>query len=387
MLRHRGLSSAGVVPSGRAGRRWRGSTTTRMLLVAALSSSALLLTSAGNAKAAFPGLNGLIAFSSNQQQTGDGRHHIWVMEGTGLASRQLTFTPANAACESDDTWPSFSASGREVVFSRSLSTSDSSTAHCTQLGLGTALYTITRRGEDLRVLTKTISLGAGEASFSPDGRWIVFVGLPGNQGAATGSGSDGPSSVGHLYLIRSDGTHLKRLTRGGVCSECAPYDETPSFAPDGRRILFARNGDIWTMRPDGTHKKRLTRGPSDFSPSFSPSGKRIVFVHWTGAVGSRSFRAIIVMGVDGRHKRALRPPECLPEGCLSPSFSPNGRSIVFVKYVGATGFFQGTTDQVYVMQSNGRDVQRISAGTQCYPGAVGCTSADNLDPSWGPVPR
>ncbi len=40
----------------------------------------------------------------------------------------------------------------------------------------------------------------------------------------------------------------------------------PSRSPDGKHILFSRNGEIWIMRPDGSDQRKLRVGTQ---PSFA----------------------------------------------------------------------------------------------------------------------
>ena len=73
-----------------------------------------------------------------------------------------------------------------------------------------------------------------------------------------------------------DGSDVRRLT-----SSPEP-DASPSWAPDGSSIVFARGGigelDIFVMRSDGTHVRRLTGVPGeDDKPSWSPDGREIAF--------------------------------------------------------------------------------------------------------------
>lgn len=74
-------------------------------------------------------------------------------------------------------------------------------------------------GSGLRPVPNTD--GAQDASFSPDGRWIVFD-KPGGRGPAWS----------HIYAIRLDGTGRRRLTNWGGEGE-------PSWSPDGTRVIYA----------------------------------------------------------------------------------------------------------------------------------------------------
>lgn len=96
--------------------------------------------------------------------------------------------------------------------------------------------------------------------------------------------TDTPSTgypEGDLYLVDRSGRNKRQLTRtGGMVSYAA-------FSPDGRRIVFARTApenryqsDLYVMRSDGTRVVRLTatQDTSESSPSFSRDGTKIGFV-------------------------------------------------------------------------------------------------------------
>jgi Tol biopolymer transport system component len=112
--------------------------------------------------------------------------------------------------------------------------------------------------------------GASPA-WSPNGRLIAFS-----------SDRETPENP-EIYVVRPDGSGLKRLTHtaGGV--EVLGDDGFPDWSPDGKRIVFTSNrtgeGDLWTMRADGSGERRLAGLPrrDDFSPRFSPDGGWIAF--------------------------------------------------------------------------------------------------------------
>lgn len=74
-----------------------------------------------------------------------------------------------------------------------------------------------------------------------------------------------------IFLIRPDGTGLRRLTRN------AAQNVLPACSPDGKRIVFASSrgrGDythIYVMNANGTQQKRLTTGGlNHVSPEWRP---------------------------------------------------------------------------------------------------------------------
>jgi TolB protein len=101
------------------------------------------------------------------------------------------------------------------------------------------------------------------ATFSADGRWIMFT-------SHRGGSAD-------LYRIRPDGTGFERLT------DDPAFDDQGAVSPDGKRLAFVstRRGqaDIWTLDLE-TRKTQLIVGDAagDFRPTWSPDGQWIAFV-------------------------------------------------------------------------------------------------------------
>lgn len=142
------------------------------------------------------------------------------------------------------------------------------------------IYSANDDGTNLRRLTDHPKYDA-EPVVSRDGR-IFF-----------GSQRDGDFDI---YAMDEDGSNLKRLT------DRVGYDGGPWVSPDGKRIVWrawypeseeekalwndcmdhdvivAVPLDLWVMDADGSNKTRLLRnGATNWSPSWHPDGKRIVF--------------------------------------------------------------------------------------------------------------
>lgn len=137
-----------------------------------------------------------------------------------------------------------------------------------------------------------------EASYSPDGQWIVFTSM---RGAYDHPLSDkekkqletDPSWFGEIYIMRADGSGQRRLTN-------APgYDGGPFFTPDGKQIVWRRFdeagliADIWMMNPDGTNQRQITDfGSMSWAPYMHPSGQYIIFA--SNKLGFENFELFIV---------------------------------------------------------------------------------------------
>jgi dipeptidyl aminopeptidase/acylaminoacyl peptidase len=153
--------------------------------------------------------------------------------------------------------------------------------------------------------------------------------------------------------MNADGSEQTQLTTGAPTAQ----DFGPAFSPDGKWIAFDRyNGmattQIWLMRADGSDQAQLTfASESSRSPSFSPDGSTIVFSR-AGSSGSR----IWTMNADGSGT-----PQQLTSGAASfddsdPSYSPDGQRIVFAR-------FGGGNSDIVVMNADGSNQQPLMPTT------------------------
>ncbi|GAA0239836.1 serine hydrolase [Cryptosporangium japonicum] len=86
-------------------------------------------------------------------------------------------------------------------------------------------------------------------------------------------------NVDQLWLVGTDGGTPRRLTNG-------PADTAPSWAPDGRRLAFLRDGQLAVLDLDGGEPERLTDLPRGAgAPRWSPDGTRLAFVAPVGDTG------------------------------------------------------------------------------------------------------
>jgi TolB protein len=124
-----------------------------------------------------------------------------------------------------------------------------------------ALFVASADGKSRRQITPWTLDGGDNPDWSPDGKLIVFR-APAHQ-----------FENSQVYVVRPDGTGLRRLTRFKAGTSVLSY----SFSPDGKWITFAKaepggEPDIFVMRTDGTGIRKVTRSPLwDSAPDWGPA--------------------------------------------------------------------------------------------------------------------
>ncbi len=186
-------------------------------------------------------------------------------------------------------------------------------------------------GKNAKRLTKALGYDA-EGSYSPDGQWIAFASnRTGYDPNAPLSEDDkklfakDPSSQMEIYIMKSDGSQVKRLTNS------LGYDGGPFFSADGKQITWRRfdktgaTAEIYTMNIDGSNQKQITRLNSmSWAPYFHPSGKYVIFA--TSVLGYSNFELFIVDS-EGKQKPVRVTYDEGFDGLAS--FSPDGKQITW----------------------------------------------------------
>lgn len=174
----------------------------------------------------------------------------------GVAGRQRRLTTN----WSQDVDPAWSPDGSKLAFA-----SDRSGRF--------QIYVMRADGSRVRRLTRDAANDT-QPAWSPNGSRIVFSSdrlVDAKDRLAKARGY----VIGHLWVMNSDGSRLRRLTHGEV------DDHGPAWSPNGRLIAFSNDEtdppELDTMLPDGTG--RHWTGQTGTSPDWSPNGKEVAFFH------------------------------------------------------------------------------------------------------------
>ncbi len=166
-----------------------------------------------------------------------------------------------------------------------------------------------------------------------------------------------------IYMVDMQRTtHLKRLLSG-----FSPLCSGAAWSSDGKWLAFSAslngNSEIFRMPFGGkTRPQRMTRNWSiDVSPSWSPNGKQLVFV------SDRAGRPDLYIMKIGKNKAK----RLTFEGSYNadPDWSPRGDQIVYISRV--DGFFQ-----VFRIRPDGTERTQLTTG-----------AGDHLTPVWSPDGR
>jgi TolB protein len=184
---------------------------------------------------------------------------------------------------------------------------------------------------------------ARDFAFAPDGERFAFV---------------------RDVLTEENGVRLAEVFVGSLADPAAaeritdmrrPDTGSPSWSPDGTRIVFASGGDLFIVGVDGQNLIALTNTVSpEREPAWSPSGDMIVY---TGDIKGFGFTDLFVQRITPEGDRVGDVIQATDSGRSSygPRWSPDSAYIVFASDRTGDG-------DIYVMNADGTNEVLLSIG-------------------------
>jgi TolB protein len=160
------------------------------------------------------------------------------------------------------------------------------------------IYAMDLRSRNLRQLTNSPAINTAP-SYSPDGGEIVFESDRGG--------------TQQIYAMGADGSNQRRISFGD-----GRYS-TPVWSPDGKWVAFTKQKggkfSIGVMKPDGSGERILTEGYHNEGPTWAPNGRVIMFFREGGGGGGPKLHSVDVTGYNERQVKT-------PGFASDPAWSP-----------------------------------------------------------------
>ena len=185
--------------------------------------------------------------------------------------------------------PRFSPDGQRIIMSL-------------QQGGNANLFVMDLRSKSTTRLTDTPAIDTSP-SYSPDGSQICFESDRGGKP--------------QIYVMAAG---------GGAAQRISPFDDgtysTPVWSPRGDYIAFTKQGGgqfaIGIMKPDGTGVRILTSGWHNEGPTFAPNGRVLMFFR---DPGGNSGPSLYTVDVSGRNEQRVPTPGYASDPAWSPLLS------------------------------------------------------------------
>jgi TolB protein len=265
---------------------------------------------------------------------------LWVVSPDGGQRRLLARRASGRAWSPD---------GRRIAFARR------------DKGIGIYVVNV-GTGRERRLTHETTQVSV--MAWSPDGRMIAF-----HRGYRPEGYEPQRAGPGDIYVVRIDGSGLRRLTRHGQA-----HYRPSAWSPDSRTFAITAsqhgNAEVYVIDVKGGDERRMTHRPGwDSVYGWSPDGRNLL-VGGVGRGPNDTFghrpEDLYVISADGGPERNLtRSPESESGGA---AWSPDGRRIAFLRNYG-----HGVVQVMNADGSNVRDLRAITVPDQA--------------PSWSPDGR
>ena len=283
-----------------------------------------------------------IVFQANDSASAD----IYVVNADGLGLTRLTdYAGADLA-------PSWSGDGRQIYF----------------LSFG-GLYAMKADGTDVHLVIAGIYR---LYAVSPDGTRIAL-------GVTEDRNVD-------LFVMNVDGSERTRIVDlpcEYIDSQCE-HIEALAWSPDGQRIAYSSGwqghgsihyNKIGVVNADGTGQRDLTTFGRSTEPAWAPDGQRIVF---SSSPTNPSYIStpvdLQIINADGTGRTVLLDGDVDWMANTSPSWSPDGQSIVFARFSPGTDWVMPGQSELFAVNADGTGLRRVIT----VPGGA-------FAPDWNPV--
>jgi TolB protein len=182
--------------------------------------------------------------------------------------------------------PRFSSDGQRVIMSL-------------QQGANSNLFVMDLRSKQTTRLTDTPAIDTGPC-YSPDGKYICFE-------------SDRGGSQ-QIYVMAATGGPAQRISFG------EGHHSTPVWSPRGDFIAFTGQAggqfSIGVLKPDGSGERLLTSGYHNEGPTFAPNGRVLMFFRDPGQGPS-----LFTIDITGRNELKVPTPSLASDPAWSPLLS------------------------------------------------------------------
>ena len=217
---------------------------------------------------------------------------LCVLLVAGVPARAGALTELQITSEiATDQQPNWSSDDTELAFGSNRSGADD-------------IWIVPSTGGTPTPLT-TSPLVQRQPDWAPDGSLIAF--------SAPSSGG----APGDLWTIPPTGG-TPTLLEGSVLTD----DRLPAWSPDGTRIAYTRDNDIYVIPSGGGTPARITTdGAVDLHPTWSPDGTRLAFMSMRSGNGD-----IWTIAATGGAATQITTE---PGSDKSPDWSPDGANIIF----------------------------------------------------------
>lgn len=285
--------------------------------------------------------NSKVAFTGSDYDNWDLGHELFVSDSDGANLVQLTHQPDDPEVGGF----SWSHDDKRLAFTGGGSNTTSN------------MYIINKDGSGLSQITDHETSYDYAPIWTQDGSKLVF------------RRRDGDSN--DIYIMNSDGSNLKNITNTPNIVE-----GSPGWTSDGLRIRYAEvdggRYKFYTSNPDGSDRKLILQIEDEdiYGFSWSPDETKIAYskiFYDSDATGEDlppdtdwGFD-IYVMDADGSNHVKLTHTEKIGFANRNPSWSPDGKYIIFTQQL----WF---TDEVYIftMNADGSEINRIGSDGCCF---------------------